>query len=99
MVVNEEAIARSRMRIATRQWLLSKALPQTFGDRVEQNLRVEDITPRPQRPSDLDWADTARKFRQAVANFEARAEAEEAAALPAPAGEGRAKTNGSGGVH
>ena len=98
-VLDEEAIARSRMRIATRQWLLSKALPHAFGDRIDQNLTVEDITPRPQRPSDSDWAETARKFRQAVAHFEARVEAEEAAALPSPAGEARAKTNGSGGVH
>jgi hypothetical protein len=98
-VLDEEAIARSRMRIAARQWLLAKALPQTFGDRLEQNLRVEDITPRPQRPSDADWAETARKFRQAVAAHEARAEAEEAAALPPPADEARTKTNGSGGVH
>ena len=98
-VVDEEAIARSRMRIAARQWLLAKAMPQTFGDRLEQNLTVEDITPRPQRPSDAEWADTARRFRQAVAHFEARVEAEEAAALPSPAGEARAKTNGSGGVH
>ena len=50
-VLDEEAIARSRMRIATRQWLLSKALPHAFGDRIHQNLTVEDITPRPQRPA------------------------------------------------
>jgi hypothetical protein len=50
-LVDEEAIARSRMRIAARQWLLAKALPQTFGDRLEQNLRVEDITPRPRTPA------------------------------------------------
>lgn len=33
-VVNHEAIARSRLRVDTRKWLLSKALPKIFGDRI-----------------------------------------------------------------
>lgn len=33
-VVNNEAIARSRLRVDTRKWLLSKALPKIYGDRV-----------------------------------------------------------------
>jgi len=33
-VVNQEAIARSRLRVDTRKWLLSKALPKVFGERV-----------------------------------------------------------------
>ena len=35
-VVNNEAIARSRLRVDTRKWLLSKALPKIYGDRVTQ---------------------------------------------------------------
>lgn len=33
-VVNHEAIARSRLRVDTRKWLLSKALPKIYGERV-----------------------------------------------------------------
>lgn len=31
--VNEEVIQRSRMRIDTRKWILSKMLPKTFGEK------------------------------------------------------------------
>jgi hypothetical protein len=85
-VVNEEVLARSRMRIATRQWLLAKALPQTFGDRIEQNLTVEDITPRPQDPGREAMRAAMRRVRAAAANYEARIEAEEAARALPPAG-------------
>jgi hypothetical protein len=33
-VVDHEHIARSRLRVDTRKWLLSKALPKVYGDRV-----------------------------------------------------------------
>lgn len=33
-VVDHDHIARSRLRVDTRKWLLSKALPKMFGDRV-----------------------------------------------------------------
>jgi hypothetical protein len=93
-VVDEEAISRSRVRIAARQWLLAKALPQAFGDRLEQNLTIKDITPRPQRPSDEAWSEDVRRFRQAFREYNARAlaeaEAEKARALP-PA----SKSNGA----
>lgn len=32
---NTEFVARSRLRVDTRKWLLSKALPKIYGDRVE----------------------------------------------------------------
>jgi hypothetical protein len=35
MVVNREVIDRARLRIQTRQWLLGKMLPRSFGDKVE----------------------------------------------------------------
>ena len=35
IALNEEAVARSRMRLDTRKWLLSKCLPKTFGDKVQ----------------------------------------------------------------
>jgi hypothetical protein len=33
--VDQEHIQRSRLRVDSRKWLLSKLLPKTFGDRVE----------------------------------------------------------------
>lgn len=35
-VPNPEVIARSRLRVDTRKWLLSKALPKIYGDKVTQ---------------------------------------------------------------
>lgn len=34
ILLNREALERSRLRIDTRKWLLSKALPKVFGDKV-----------------------------------------------------------------
>jgi hypothetical protein len=34
--VNGEHIQRSRLRVDTRKWMLSKALPKVFGDKVTQ---------------------------------------------------------------
>jgi Bacteriophage Sf6, terminase small subunit-like len=41
-VINGEAIARSRLRVDTRKWLLAKALPKIYGDRLE----VDDVSER-----------------------------------------------------
>lgn len=32
--VNAEVVARSRLRVDTRKWLLSKALPKIYGDKL-----------------------------------------------------------------
>lgn len=34
-VVNHDHIARSRLRVDTRKWLLSKALPKIYGDKLQ----------------------------------------------------------------
>lgn len=34
-VVNKEAVERSRLRFQARQWLLSKALPKIYGDKLD----------------------------------------------------------------
>lgn len=92
-VVNEEVLARSRMRIATRQWLMARALPQTFGDRLEQNLKVEDITPRPQDPGREVMRQAIKRVREAAIEYEKRMEAERAAkALPATSHNGKGAT-------
>jgi hypothetical protein len=44
-VVDHEHIARSRLRVDTRKWLLSKALPKVFGDRVTTEVTGKDGGP------------------------------------------------------
>jgi hypothetical protein len=34
-VTNGEAVARSRLRVDTRKWLLSKVLPKLYGDKLQ----------------------------------------------------------------
>lgn len=35
---NHDVIARSRLRVDTRKWLLSKALPKVYGDKISQEV-------------------------------------------------------------
>jgi hypothetical protein len=35
LVLNSEHVQRSKLRITARQWLLAKALPKLYGDKVE----------------------------------------------------------------
>jgi hypothetical protein len=36
--VDQEVVARSRLRLDTRKWLLSKMLPKVYGDKVQTEL-------------------------------------------------------------
>lgn len=40
--VNTEFVARSRLKVDTRKWLLSKALPKVYGDKITQELTGKD---------------------------------------------------------
>jgi hypothetical protein len=40
-VVDREAVERSKIRLDTRKWLLSKALPKVFGDKLDVNAKHE----------------------------------------------------------
>lgn len=40
-VVNKEAIERSRLRVDTRKWVLSKMLPKIYGDKLDVNAKHE----------------------------------------------------------
>jgi hypothetical protein len=62
-VVDQEHIARSRLRVETRKWLLSKMLPKVYGDKttvsgdpdgapIQQVLRVLTGVPRHQGGGD-----------------------------------------------
>jgi hypothetical protein len=35
---DHEVIQRSRLRVDTRKWLMSKMLPKKYGDRIQQEL-------------------------------------------------------------
>lgn len=45
--VDSEHIQRSRLRVDTRKWLLSKALPKVYGDKVTQEIQGPDGGPVP----------------------------------------------------
>lgn len=44
-VANGETALRSRLRVDTRKWLLSKLLPKKFGDKIEQQITGKDGAP------------------------------------------------------
>lgn len=41
-VFNKEAAERSKLRVDTRKWLLSKALPKVYGDKIEATHEAGD---------------------------------------------------------
>jgi hypothetical protein len=56
-VVNHDHISRSKLRVDTRKWLLSKALPKVFGDKVTTEITGKDGGPiETKDTSDLDLA-------------------------------------------
>ena len=42
MVVNHENIQRSRLRVDTRKWIMSKLAPKKYGDKVQQEISGKD---------------------------------------------------------
>lgn len=48
--LNGEHVQRSRLRIDTRKWLLSKALPKLFGDKITQSVQNLDASGNPIAP-------------------------------------------------
>ncbi len=42
--VNPEVIGRSRLRVDTRKWYLSKVLPKVYGDRTVIDATINDYT-------------------------------------------------------
>ena len=64
-VVNGEAIARSRLRVDTRKWLLSKMLPKVFGDKVVNELQGPNGGPI--QIEEINKIDLARRLLHLVA--------------------------------
>lgn len=44
--VNGEHLQRSRLRVDTRKWLLSKALPKIYGDKIDHTSSDGTMTPK-----------------------------------------------------
>lgn len=42
---NHEIVARSRLRVDTRKWMLSKVLPKVYGDKLDVNHGVQPENP------------------------------------------------------
>ena len=47
---NKEVVQRSRLRVDTRKWILAKALPKIYGDRVVQAHQMLDEQGNPTAP-------------------------------------------------
>lgn len=67
MGLNREALERTRIRLDTRKWLLSKALPKVYGDRLGLEHTGKDggpieTTERPQATGADHLEDIARRF-------------------------------------
>ncbi len=45
-VLNSEAVSRSRLRVDTRKWFLSKVMPKKYGERLDLTTNGKDI-PQP----------------------------------------------------
>ena len=43
--LNAEVVARSRLRVDTRKWMLSKVLPKVYGDKLDVNHGVQPENP------------------------------------------------------
>lgn len=55
-LVNHEHIQRSKLRVDTRKWLLSKMLPKVFGDKVSTEVTGKDgkdLIPESTSPRDI----------------------------------------------
>ena len=70
-VVNRELLERAKIRIDARKWLLSKALPKVFGDKVAMEHTGKDggpieSTSRPQPTGDDHLADLTKRYAPKV---------------------------------
>jgi hypothetical protein len=61
-VVDKEHIARSRLRFEARQWVISKILPKTFGDKLQ--LKHSSAVASPVITPDMDPIEAARVYQR-----------------------------------
>lgn len=66
IALNKEAVERSKLRVETRKWLLSKMLPKVYGDKITNEitgaLAVTDTVDRPPNETRDEWI--ARRKRE-----------------------------------
>ena len=67
-IVNSEAIGRSRLRVDTRKWYLSKVLPKVYGSDKEeaQDIVVRHIMPVPVADSVDSWEESAKAHQSEI---------------------------------
>lgn len=69
--VNSEAIARSRLRVDTRKWAMSKMLPKKYGDKVDLGIGGTEGAPPVQIESQFNISDIRLKVHEILAGREA----------------------------
>lgn len=61
---NHEWIARSKLRVDSRKWLLSKIMPRKYGDKVEQTLVGDPARPIHNMNENLDVSTMTNQERR-----------------------------------
>jgi len=64
---NSEVVARSRLRVDTRKWYLSKLAPKKYGDRITQEVVGEGGGPVKVVSADMTPQDAARAYADMIA--------------------------------
>ncbi len=65
-VVDQEHIARARLRVDARRWLVSKLNPKSYGDRVDLNVGGQAGNPLAVVGATMSAADAAQAYAQLV---------------------------------
>lgn len=73
-MVNGEAVARSRLRVETRKWVLSKMLPKIYGDKLAMEHSGKDGGPiqhasTPQPTGDDHLGDLTKRYAKKTAEL------------------------------
>ncbi|WP_208863870.1 hypothetical protein [Roseomonas gilardii] len=55
-VLNGEHVQRSRLRVDTRKWLMSKMLPKVYGEKLEVEATVKQATLTDEPLNEDDWS-------------------------------------------
>ena len=66
VVVDKEHIARSRLRFEARQWVISKVLPKTYGDKLQLKHSGAVASPLPLITRDMDPIEASRVYQRFI---------------------------------
>jgi acyl-CoA thioesterase FadM len=59
--VNHSAIARAKLQVDTRKWIMSKMAPKKYGEKIQQELTGPDGKPLPAGQTTVVVADLQTK--------------------------------------